>query len=163
MKLLHTAAGFCVAVLVTACTGNARILTLTYSNQNISKQLDSTSNNQPVTINGQPLSAGIIEQASATCYDSATRNKTCMQDVLSSMYLDTSAKLYNCVTTTVFHLPGGDITAIGMFKLPLGDTIPPDHNFPIVGGSGVYANIYGTYTRHYRDTIYQVRLKYYRQ
>lgn len=115
----------------------------------------------PIVLNGQAISPGIIEQASANCFDSATRNQTCIQDVLSSMYLDTTHKLYNSVTTTVFHLPGGDITAVGMFKLPLGDTIPPDHDFPIVGGSGIYANIYGTYTRHYRDSIYYVRLQYY--
>lgn len=111
-------------------------------------------------VKGHLVSPGIIEQASATCFDSFSHNKICMQDVLSSMYIDTAHQLYNCVTTTVFHLQGGDITAVGMFKLPLGDTIPPDHNFPVVGGSGKYANIYGTYTRHYNNGVYSVHIKY---
>jgi len=28
------------------------------------------------------------------------------------------------------------------------------------GGSGFYANIYGTYTRHYQDSVYQVKLQF---
>lgn len=147
----------------TACTHNPRVIHLTYNNADISKQLDSITTAKPVLVSGQLVSTGIIEQASATCFDSASHNKSCIQDVLSSMYIDTTHKLYNCVTTTVFHLPGGDITATGMFKLPLDDNTPPDSDFAIVGGSGVYANIYGTYTRQYRDSVYHVTLKYYEQ
>jgi hypothetical protein len=162
---LHTRLIICgLFVLLAACNTNTpTTVYLTYTNHNISKELDSMNSNRPITLkSGMMLSMGIVEQASANCFDSATHAQTCVQDVLSSMYLDTAKQVYNCVTTTVFHLPGGDITAIGMFKLPLGDTIPPDHDFPIVGGSGVYANIYGTYTRHYRDTVYHVVLRYMR-
>lgn len=151
-----------LAFFVTACTNNASIIHLTYTGADISKQLDSITTTKPVTLKGMAVSQGIIEQASATCFDSASHNKSCMQDVLSSMYIDTTHKLYNCVTTTVFHLPGGDITAIGMFKLPLGDNTPPNNDFPIVGGSGIYTNIYGTYTRHYTDSVYHVTLRYFR-
>jgi len=158
MKLFYP---LLIAAAVASCNQAQHEIHLIYTNHDISKQLDSMNSKTPVTVHGIALSAGIIEQASANCTDSATGSKNCIQDVLSSMYIATAHKLYNCITTTVFHLLGGDITAVGMFKLPLCDIIPPNHDFLIVGGSGVYANIYGTYRRHYINTIYHIELNYY--
>ncbi len=106
-------------------------------------------------------SNGYLEQALAYCYDSANK-ETATQDVFSSMYMNPESNLYDCITNTTFHFVDGDIIASGIFHLvPGNDSLPPDHDFPIIGGSGSYANIYGTYTRRYRDTVFYVQLKYY--
>jgi hypothetical protein len=152
------------ALLLPACSSPAasvpQVINISYTNNNIQKQFDTLYNNQAVPGKGSSaIYKGFIEQASAICYDSAD-NRVGMQDVVSSMYLDTVTKKYNCVTTTVFRLKDGDITALGLFKLVPGDTIAPNHNFPITGGTGIYANSYGTYTRQYINGVYRVQLKY---
>jgi hypothetical protein len=79
------------------------------------------------------------------------------------MYLDTTSGVYDCVTNTTFRFPGGSIAAAGVFNLTPGDTIAPDHDFPIIGGSGVYRNSYGTYTRRYENGVYHVKLQIYKR
>jgi hypothetical protein len=102
-----------------------------------------------------------MEQALAYCYDSNNK-QVATQDVFSSMYLDHKTRQYDCITNTTFHFADGDIISSGIFHLiPGNDSLPPDHDFPIVGGTGIYSNIYGTYTRKYFDTIFHVQLKYY--
>lgn len=155
MKNPRCTALFLSAALMalTACAPRSRTLKLTYRQHDIQKQFDTL-------YNGQQTSAGFykgfLEQALATCHhekDSAVR-----QDVLSSMYLDTSTNRYNCITSTVFSFPEGTVTASGVFSMTPGDTIAPDHDFPVTGGSAGYAGVSGRYTRKYEGGVYYVEL-----
>ena len=160
MKTILTIAG--ALLLFSACRQHDRkpsLISLTYTQPNIQKEFDTLYNNQLTVPN---VYTGFIEQALANCQDSTGRLDSVTQDVFSSMYLDTTTHMYDCITTTVFRLPDGTISATGVFVMAPGTTIAPDHDFPITGGSGAYSHIYGTYTRKYRDSVYHVELKYYR-
>jgi hypothetical protein len=136
------------------------VIRLTYKQGDIQKAFDTLYNyrqQSPGVYNG------FIEQALATCHDAAAPNKAITQDVFSSMYLDTTSGVYDCVTNTTFRFPGGTIAAAGVFNLTPGSTIAPDHDFPIIGGSGAYKNTYGTYTRKYRNGVYHVKLQIYKR
>lgn len=161
MKPILTIA--CALLLFSACRqhdAKPDIISLTYTQPNIQKQFDTLYNYQ---LTEPQVYTGLTEQALANCHDSSGRLDSVTQDVFSSMYLDTTTHIYDCITTTVFRLPNGTISATGVFVMAPGTTIAPDHDFPIIGGSGAYSNIYGTYTRKYRDSVYHVELKYYRR
>ena len=137
-----------------ACAPESRTIRLTYRQHDIQKQFDTLYNGQQT---GEGFYKGFLEQALATCHgeqDSAIR-----QDVLSSMYLDTSANIYHCITNTVFSFPGGTVNASGVFNMVPGDTIAPDHDFPVTGGSAGFAGVSGRYTRRYNGGVYYVELE----
>ncbi|SHN36611.1 hypothetical protein [Chitinophaga sp. CF418] len=138
---------------------NPAVIELTYQQADIQKQFDTLYNHQQAD---SGVYSGLIEQALAICHDSTGKGGAITQDVFSSMYYNLHSRRYDCVTTTVFQLPDGSISAIGLFNLTPGDTIAPDHDFPVTGGSGAYHDISGTYTRKYRDGVYHVRLSYYK-
>jgi hypothetical protein len=135
------------------------VISLNYTQEDIQKQFDTLYDHQQTAAG---VYKGITEQALATCHDSVTNAVTSVQNVFSSMYLNHLSGIYDCVTTTVFQFREGSITATGVFKLTPGDTIAPNHDFPITGGSGVYANVYGTYTRNYSNGVYRVKLQFYK-
>lgn len=151
---------FFLLVLVAGC-GQREVqpitLSLSYQQPAIQNQFDTLYNNQQ-TASG--FYKGFIEQALAVCISDPPGKDTVTQDVFSSMYLNLNSGKYDCVTTTVFNFPDGTIAAMGLFHLIPGDTIAPDHDFPITGGSGVYSNIHGRYTRQYRNGTYHVSLNY---
>jgi hypothetical protein len=153
-----------VCLLFTAC-GQPRAprqetITLSYVQNDIQKQFDTLYANQQAQTG---VYSGFTEQALAACHNAAAPDQQVTQDVYSSMYLNLKSGNYDCVTTTTFQFPDGSIVASGIFNLVPGAAIAPDHDFPITGGSGAYRNIYGTYTRKYRDSTYHVELRYYRQ
>jgi len=131
------------------------VISLNYQQSDIQKQFDTLYNYQQAS---PGVYKGFIEQALAICHGSGKDSAT--QDVFSSMYLNLGSGQYDCVTTTVFQFPDGSITATGVFNLTPGDTIAPDHDFPITGGAAAYRNITGTYTRKYRNGVYHVELRY---
>lgn len=149
-------------LLLAACRQEATpptVVSLTYTQQDIQKQFDTLYDHQQTEAG---VYKGITEQALAICHDSADNKAVSIQNVFSSMYLNLHSGNYDCVTTTVFQFPAGSITATGVFKLTPGDTIAPDHDFPITGGAGAYTNVYGTYTRKYNNGVYRVRLQFYK-
>lgn len=157
----------CAALLLLAACGTQQevqtakktshhVIYLSYVQANIQKNFDTLYHKQ--TDSG--IYIGLLEQAYATCHDSANATAIITQDVLSSMYLNRSTHQYDCVTTTTFQFADGTIAANGVFNLVPGSSIAPDHDFPITGGSGAYAHIHGTYTRQYRDSVYRVVLTY---
>jgi len=153
-------------IFLHACNSNRtqrQIIEYTYTNSDIQKQFDTLySYRQIYSISTHDtVSLGFVEQALAECHNSNGDTNT-VQNVLSSMYLNHFSGNYDCVTSTVFTLPGGTITANGIFTMLPGDTIAPDHDFPITGGSGGYRHIYGTYTRQYENGVYHVKLEYYK-
>lgn len=160
MKILPV---ICAVLALAACqqhkAANPAVIELTYQQSDIQKQFDTLYNYQQAD---SGVYNGLIEQALAICHDSTGRRDTITQDVFSSMYYNLRSKRYDCTTTTVFQLPDGSISAIGLFNLMPGDTIAPDHDFPITGGAGAYHDIGGTYTRKYRDGVYHVTLRYYK-
>lgn len=135
---------------------NETVVSLTYQQTDIQKQFDTLYNHQQTTAG---VYNGFIEQALAICHGSDS-SRSITQDVFSSMYLNGHSGQYDCVTTTVFQFPDGSIAATGVFNLTPGDTIAPDHDFPITGGSAAYHHITGTYTRKYRNGVYHVQLRY---
>ncbi|TWI88803.1 hypothetical protein LX66_2889 [Chitinophaga japonensis] len=143
-----------------SCTQHPRTapvtVSLSYRQTDIQQQFDTLFNHQQTAAG---VYKGFIEQALAICHGDTG---TVTQDVLSSMYLNRHTGRYDCVTTTVFQFPDGTIAANGLFNLTPGDTIAPDHDFPITGGSGAYHDIAGTYTRRYREGVYHVELRYYK-
>jgi len=148
-----------LALLFSGCRqhrhSDATVISLNYRQSDIQKQFDTLYSYQQAS---PGVYKGFIEQALAVCHG---RGKdTATQDVFSSMYLNLRSGQYDCVTTTVFQFPDGSITATGVFNLTPGDTIAPDHDFPITGGAAAYRNITGTYTRKYRDGVYHVELRY---
>ncbi|MVT09306.1 hypothetical protein [Chitinophaga tropicalis] len=150
----------CTALIILSACGqlensNSTVISLSYEQTDIQKQFDTLYNYQQTSMGAYK---GFIEQALAICHGDKT--DTITQDVFSSMYLNQQTGRYDCITTTVFQFPNGTISATGIFKLTPGDTIAPDHNFPITGGSGVFKDIKGTYTREYRNGVYHVELKY---
>lgn len=156
-------------LLLTACTGapdeHQTVIRLQYRQSDIQRQFDTLYRHQQTMLTDSSLAFnGLLEQAWAQCHDSS-RTDSITQDVLSSMYLINSTGVYDCVTNTVFHFPGGTVCASGVFNLVPGSGIAPDHDFPITGGSGSFRNIYGTYTRHYEaaDSTYYVTLGYRKQ
>ena len=149
-----------IILLCSACRPHnhpdPNIISLSYEQDDIQRSFDTLYQQQQTT---SGLYMGFIEQALAI--SPRTKHKdTITQDVLSSMYLNRYTGNYDCVTTTTFCFKDGNISAIGMFHMVPGDTIAPDHDFPITGGSGAYRNIYGTYTRKYKDGVYHVKLRY---
>ena len=153
----------CAVALLAACKqprhAEATVISLNYRQGDIQKQFDTLYNYQQTK---PGLYNGLTEQALATCHRDSTGKDTITQDVFSSMYLNFNNNLYDCVTTTTFRFADGTIAATGVFNLTPGATIAPDHDFPIIGGSGAYRNIYGTYTRKYTNNVYHVELKYYK-
>lgn len=135
-------------------------ISLRYTQPEIQKAFDTLYNNQQ---SAPGVYAGLIEQALAHCHDHNNPENSITQDVFSSMYLNDSTHVYDCVTTTTFRFPDGTISATGVFNLTPGDSIAPDHNFPITGGSGKYRTSYGTYTRNYSNGIYHVKLRIYKR
>jgi hypothetical protein len=133
------------------------VVAFNYRQNDIQKSFDTLYHHQQTS---SGLYMGFIEQALAICPGTTSHKDTITQDVLSSMYLNLYTGNYDCVTTTTFCFEDGNISAAGMFHLAPGDTIAPDHDFPITGGSGAYHNIYGTYTRKYKDGVYHVELRY---
>ncbi len=131
------------------------LLVLDYTRHDIQLQFDTLYNHQQTK---PGIYNGLLEQALAFGHFGGD---TVVQDVFSSMYLNFTTGVYDCVTTTTFTFPDGIITAAGVFNLTPGDTIAPDHDFPITGGSGAYQHIYGTYTRKYQDGVYRVELRYF--
>jgi hypothetical protein len=144
-------------LLLAACKRQDKIIELQYTGADIQKQFDTLYNHQQAD---SGLYNGFTEQALATCHYVSDTAKTITQDVFSSMYLHFKTGLYDCVTTTTFQFPDGSIEAAGIFNLTPGATIAPDHDFPIIGGSGAYSNISGTYTRVYKNNVYHVVLRY---
>jgi hypothetical protein len=135
------------------------VISLTYNQFGIQKSFDTLYSNEQ---SAPGVYSGLIEQALAHClYKGDSANKV-TQDVFSSMYLNDSTNQYDCVTTTTFRFPDGTISATGVFNLVPGDTIAPDHDFPITGGSGKYRDSYGTYTRKYKNGVYNVKLQFYK-
>lgn len=156
MKSPRYTALFLPAVLMclAACGPRSRTIRLTYRQHDIQKQFDTLYNKQQTS---EGIYKGFLEQALAVCHreqDSAIR-----QDVLSSMYLDTSTNRYNCITNTVFSFPEGTVIASGVFSMAPGDTIAPDHDFPVTGGSAGFAGVSGRYTRRYEGGVYYVELE----
>jgi hypothetical protein len=153
----------CLLLLCAACGqhGNSKqeTILLHYRPIDIQRDFDTLFHNQQVS---PGLYKGFIEQALATCHSDKTKDSI-TQDVCSSMYLHVSRGQYDCVTTTTFQFPDGTIAAMGVFNLSPGDTIAPDHDFPITGGSGAYSHITGTYTRKYSKGVYHVALRYSKQ
>ncbi len=149
----------CTILILSACQQRkgAAIIMLSYQGSEIRKQFDTLYNYQQAD---SGVYKGLLEQALAISIDSLSGD-TITQDVFSSMYLNAFTGRYDCVTTTVFRLPHGSISAAGVFILTPGDTIAPDHDFPITGGSGAYRDVFGRYTRKYRHGIYEVALRYY--
>lgn len=133
------------------------VISLSYKQSDIQRQFDTLYNKQQTDTG---VYTGFMEQALAHCHGN---EDTVTQDVLSSMYLNQQTGNYDCVTTTTFQFPDGSITAMGIFNLVPGSGIAPDHDFPITGGSAAYRNIYGTYTRKYKDSVYYVVLQYYKR
>lgn len=152
-----------ILLLCAACVRNDHskpaIITLSYGQADIQKSFDTLFDNQQAS---PGIYKGMIEQALAICPGTAAHKDTITQDVLSSMYLNHYTGAYDCVTTTTFCFKDGNISAMGLFHLTPGDTIAPNHDFPITGGSGAYRNIYGTYTRTYKEGVYHVALRYYK-
>jgi len=151
------------AVLLYSCNSSPsqrQVIEYSYTTADIQKQFDTLYNYKQVySISARDTaSLGFVEQALAICHSSSGDTST----VLSSMYLNHFSGNYDCVTNTVFTLPGGTVTANGIFTMPPGDTIAPNHDFPITGGSGRYRHIYGTYTRQYVNGVYHVKLEYYK-
>ncbi|KAA2243552.1 hypothetical protein F0L74_13755 [Chitinophaga agrisoli] len=135
------------------------LISLNYTHHDIQLQFDTLYNHQQTQAG---VYNGLLEQALANCHSDKTPADTmAVQDVSSSMYLNFTTGQYDCVTTTTFKFSDGIITAAGVFNLTPGDTIAPDHDFPITGGSGAYQHIYGTYTRKYEDGVYRVELRYF--
>ncbi len=162
MRLLLT---LMVLLMLCAACGESthpkpELITLTYTQSDIQKQFDTLYHGQQAKAG---VYAGLLEQALAVCHNVSARDQQVTQDVYSSMYLNLKSGNYDCVTTTTFQFPDGTITATGVFNLVPGATIAPDHDFPITGGSAAYQNIYGTYTRKYKDSVYHVELRYYKQ
>lgn len=139
----------------------AKVIKLTYRGYDIQKEFDTLYSHQQIysISTGDTAYIGFVEQALAICH-STNGDSNMVQNVLSSMYLNHFTGNYDCVTSTVFTLPGGTITANGIFVLVPGDTIAPNHDFPITGGTGMYRHIYGTYTRKYVNGVYNVELEY---
>jgi len=135
------------------------VISLTYTQADIQKQFDTLYNHQQFK---PGIYSGLIEQALAGCHPDSTSVDTIVQDVFSSMYLNQKSGVYDCITNTTFKFRDGTISAAGVFNLTPGDTIAPNHNFPITGGSAAYRDIFGTYTRQYKNGLYYVKLKYYK-
>jgi hypothetical protein len=154
-----------LALLYCSCTGRPQkqVIEFTYTASDIQKQFDTLYNYQRVySISAHDTaSLGFVEQALAECHSRSGDTNT-VQNVLSSMYLNHFSGNYDCVTSTVFTLPDGTVSANGIFTMPPGTSIAPDHDFPITGGSGKYRHIYGTYTRRYENGTYYVKLVYYK-
>jgi hypothetical protein len=155
---------FAISILLvfTACQRHPdrqpTVISLTYTQHDIQKTFDTLYNYQQAS---PGVYTGLLEQALAHCYTKAGSKSVITQDVFSSMYLNDSTNQYDCVTTTTFRFPKGTIAATGVFNLIPGDTIAPDHDFPITGGSAEYRDVYGTYTRKYVDGVYYVKLRFY--
>jgi hypothetical protein len=150
-------------LLLTACSEHKpepTVIHLTYEQADIQKAFDTLYNYRQQS---PGIYDGFVEQALANCHDASAPKKAITQDVFSSFYLDTTSGVYDCVTTTTFRFPEGTIAATGVFNLTPGDTIAPDHDFPIIGGSAAFKNVYGTYTRSYRNGIYHVKLRIYKR
>jgi hypothetical protein len=158
MKILPV---ICALIAFSACVQhkNPELSTVKLTYAAIQKQFDTLYNHQQAD---SGVYKGLIEQALAICLDSTGSKDTITQDVFSSMYLNLYSGVYDCVTTTTFKFPDGTISAAGVFNLTPGDTIAPDHDFPVTGGSGAYQHVLGTYTRKYRDGVYHVELRYYK-
>ncbi len=160
MKIIFA---ICLMLLFSACwrhkVSNVTVISLSYHQKDIQKELDTLYNYQK---NRRGAYKGIIEQALAVCHRDEDLADTVTQDVFSSMYLNHRTGQYDCVTTTTFKFHDGSISAAGIFNLIPGDTIAPNHDFPISGGSAAYRNIYGTYTRTYQNGIYHVELRYFK-
>jgi len=135
------------------------VISLTYTQADIQKQFDTLYNHQQFK---PGIYSGLIEQALAGCHRDSTNADTIVQDVFSSMYLNQKSGVYDCITNTTFKFRDGTISAAGIFNLTPGDIIAPNHNFPITGGSAAYHDIFGTYTRQYKNGVYHVELKYYK-
>lgn len=151
-------------LLLSACGphrgADPTVILLTYTGHDIQKQFDTLYNYQQTK---PGVYNGLIEQALAGCHRDTASTDTIVQDVVSSMYLNKHSGVYDCVTTTTFRFHDGTISATGVFNLTPGDTIAPNHNFPITGGSAAYRDIYGTYTRKYKNGVYHVELRYYKK
>lgn len=156
---MKTISVICLLLIFSACRQPSHsdpvVISLTYRQIDIQHQFDTLYNHQQTAAG---VYKGFIEQALAVCH--GRRKDSITQDVFSSMYLNLNSGKYDCVTTTVFQFPDGSITAAGVFNLVPGDTIAPDHDFPITGGAAAYQHIAGTYTRKYRDSVYYVELRY---
>ena len=154
----------CVLLALSACNQHNRaavtVVSLNYQQSDIQKQFDTLYNHQQTDAG---VYKGFIEQALAVCHRNTDTAPAATQDVFSSMYLNLRSGQYDCVTTTVFQFPDGTISATGVFNLTPGDTIAPDHDFPITGGAGGYEGISGKYTRKYRNGVYHVELRYYKR
>lgn len=165
MRTSYISPMICVLLLFAACTTPEKetVIKLHYVQADIQKAFDTLYDNQQakVFVQGDSIItySGYLEQALAHCHTEKDTGPV-TQDVLSSMNLNLQTGSYDCITNTTFQFPGGTITANGIFNMVPGTTIAPDHDFPITGGSGVYKNIYGTYTRHYADSVYQVTLTF---
>ena len=157
--LMVAAILFCFAACRQTMDQKPVVIALTYQQTDIQRQFDTLFNYQQSMPN---VYTGMMEQALANCHDRNPADSI-TQDVLSSMYLNNTTHVYDCVTTTVFSFADGTITAMGVFNMIPGSNIAPDHNFPITGGSGAYEHVYGTYTRKYRDSVYHVELKYFKR
>lgn len=158
MKNIYFILPAALLVLAACNTGNTsadKVIRLSYTEPYIQKQMDTLFDQQQAT---PGVYKGLTEQALAMCQGADTAT----QDVFSSMCLNHWTSVYDCVTTTVFRFGNGTIAATGVFNLTPGDTIAPDHDFPITGGSGAYKDISGTYTRHYRNGVYHVELRYFK-
>lgn len=154
---------FILLLAFASCKEKHQTIQLTYDQHDIQKAFDTLYNYQQsrLPVNGDSVSLynGFTEQALAHCHREKD-SSVITQDVLSSMYLNNQTSQYDCVTVTTFQFTDGTITANGIFNLVPGDTIAPDHDFPITGGSGAYRNLYGTYTRKYSNGTYTVTLDY---
>lgn len=158
MKNIYFILPAALLAMVACNTGKApadTLIHLNYTQPDIQNQMDTLYDHQQTSAG---VYNGLAEQALAVCHGADTAT----QDVFSSMYLNRRTGVYDCVTTTVFRFRNGTITATGVFNLTPGDTIAPDHNFPITGGSGAYNDISGTYTRHYSNGVYHVELRYFK-
>jgi len=153
----------CAVLLFSACkqhhASTPYVISLHYQGSDIQKQFDTLYRKQMAS---PGIYKGFTEQALAICHDSVTNKDTITQDVFSSMYLNAFTNRYDCVTSTTFRFADGTICATGVFNLTPGDTIAPNHDFPITGGSAAYRNIYGTYTRKYVNGTYHVELRYHK-
>lgn len=153
----------CLMLIFSACwrhkISNVTVISLSYRQKDIQKQFDTLYHYQK---NKHGIYQGIIEQALAVCHKDDDQADTATQDVFSSMYFNHHTGQYDCVTTTTFKLHDGTISATGVFNLTPGDTIAPNHDFPISSGSAKYRDIYGTYTRKYQNGVYHVELRYFK-
>src|SRR5688572_13341225 len=83
------------------------VISLTYEQTDIQKAFDTLYNYQQAD---SGIYSGLIEQALANCHEESSKGPI-TQDVFSSMYLDTTTNVYDCVTTTTFRFPDGSLVA----------------------------------------------------